>query len=226
MEAGIRSFDREIVALDFDGDKDARSFEVSPLTWDDVGEIDLPEDVILENMVGVAIGAWSDWEQVWHARLATRVDQSPAEPASDEYERTFLEPDDPACYPERDCGSLQTINRILKSNAAYTAWIDMYKHFRWVDVVDDHGHATGRTAAVAKVWTPEVYVGEAGNTYIYQSYAVDVWLETEDGPMRLQANWSENSLSDDPGVIRALVRSSLDDLFEATDQYIADEIAN
>ncbi len=51
-------------------------------------------------------------------------------------------------------------------------------------------------------------------------------LETEDGPMRLQANWSENSLSDDPVLIRALVQGSLDALFEATDEYIAAEIAD
>ncbi len=226
MEAGIRSFEENLGELDLDGKKVDRSFEISPLDATDTEGDDLPEDVILENMVGVAIGAWSDWEPELHAQLATRVDQSPAEPSSDEYERTFLEPTNPACMPTADCDSLHTINRVLKSNAAYTAWIDMYKHFRWVDVVDDRGRSTGRHAMVAKVWTPEVFIGEAGNTYIYQSYAVDIWLETEDGPMRLQANWSENSLSDDPVLIRALVQGSLDALFEATDEYIAAEIAD
>lgn len=225
MEAGIRSFDEGLRALDFDGERAARSFEISPLDAVDTEGDDLPEDVVLENMVGVAIGAWSDWAPEYHAQLATRVDQSPAEPSSAEYERTFLRPTDPACLPTADCVALETINRILKSNAAYTAWIDMYKHFRWVDVVDNHGHSTGRRAMVAKVSTPEVYIGEAGNTHIYQSYAVDIWLETEDGPIRLQANWSENSLSDDPALIRALIRASLDDLFEQTDGYIANEIA-
>lgn len=226
MEAGIRSFDENLAELDFDGDKDARSFEIGPLDEVDTANIDLPDGVVLENMVGVAIGAWSDWEPALHAELATQVDQAPAEPSSAEYTRTFLEPTDPECLPTEDCAFLRTINHILKSNAAYTAWIDMNKHFRWVNVVDNHGFDTGRRAMVAKVWTPEVYIGEAGATYIYQSYAVDIWLETEDGPIRLQANWSENSLSDDPTLIRALIRGSLDDLFEQTDQFIADEIVD
>jgi hypothetical protein len=226
MQEGIRSFEENLDGLDLDGDRDARSFEVSALDEDDVVGLDVPEDVTMSNMVGVAIGAWTPWAPALHAQLATRLDQSPAEPSSEEYARAFVDPTDPACFPTEDCDSIETLNRVLKSNAAYTVWIDMHKDFRWVRVVDDHGFDTGRRAMVARVWTPETFIGEAGNTFIYQTYAVDIWLETDEGSMRLQSNWSENSLSDDAAVIRALVRRSLDDLFEATDQFIEDEIAD
>ncbi len=261
MQSGIRSFDANLVNLDFDAERPERSFELTALTEEHVAGVDNPEDVNLDAMVGVALGRRSSWEPVWHARLATMVDQAPGAappppppppprppragarggparrarrgppppppPRAPHYARDFVDPTDPACFPEQECGSIITLNDILKSNALYTVRIDMWKNFRWVDVLDEDGHDTGRDAIVAKVWTPESYEGEQGNTWIYQSYAIDVWLETEDeGPIRLQYNWSEINLTDDEDVIRGTVRLSLDQLMERTDEYIGEAIAD
>lgn len=227
MQSGIRSFDENMVNLDFDAERSERSFELTSLSADEVEGIDNPDGAVLDNVVGVALGRRTDWEPIWHARLATRVDQSPAEPSSDEYARDFLDPTDPSCFPDQDCASLTTLNDVLKVTALYTVRIDMWKNFRWVDVLDEDGHDTGRDAIVAKVWTPEAFEGEQGNTWLYQSYAIDVWLDTEDqGPIRVQYNWSEISISDDAEVIRNTVRWALDQLMARTDEYIAEEIAN
>lgn len=227
MEAGIRSFEDAISEMDFDGDRIARSFEVPDLDEDDVAGLGIPEGADLPGMIGIALGRRTDWEPVWHARLATMADQAPAEPTSDEYERSFIDPEDPSCFPEQECGSLITMNRVLKANTLYTAWIDMWKNFRWFDVVDSRGRDTGRDAIVARVWIPEVAEGEAGSTFIYQTYAMDIWLDSEaEGPLRLQANWSETSLSDDETLVRPVVRLAMDQLMEQTDVTIEELLVN
>jgi hypothetical protein len=226
MEAGIRSFEASIGEIDFDGDRIARSFDQPDLDADDVADIDIPDGAELSRMIGVGLGRRTAWEPVWHAEWATVEDQAPAEPSSTEYERNFIDPEDPSCFPERECESIITMNHVLKSNALYTAWIDMWKNFRWIDVVDDNGRDTGRDAIVAKVWIEQAFAGEAGNTWIFQTYALDVWLDSEsEGPIRLQANWSQTSLSDDETLVRPVIRMALDQLMEQTDETIADTIA-
>jgi hypothetical protein len=164
------------------------------------------------------LGRRTAWEPVWHAHLATEADQAPAEPSSTEYERSFIDPADPSCFPDRSCDTLITMNRVLKSNILYTAWIDMWKEFRWFDVVDGRGRHTGRDAIVARVWIPEVAEGESGNSFIYQTYAMDLLLDSEaEGPVRLMANWSHTSLTDDETLVRPVIRIAMDELMGQTD---------
>ena len=227
MEAGVRSFDDSIGEIDLDGDLVARSFDIPDLDEDDLAGLDIPEGAELSAMIGVSLGRRSAWEPVWHARLATVVDQAPAEPSSSQYERSFIDPEDPSCFPEQECDSLITMNRVQKSNLLYTAWIDMWKTFRWVDVVGSNGRDTGRDAIVARVWIPEVFEGEAGNSFIYQTYAMDIWLDSEvEEPVRLQANWSETSLSNDETVVRPVIRMAMDQLMEQTDETIGELFAD
>ncbi len=221
LEAGIRAFESAIGSIDFDGDRVARSFDVPDLDADDLAGIDPPEGADLEAMIGVALGRRTAWEPVWHAHLATVPDQAPAEPSSEEYQRTFVDPEDPSCFPDRHCEALVTTNRVLKANILYRAWIDMWKDFRWVDVVDEDGESTGRRAIIARVWTPEAFEGESGVHWIRQTYAIDIWLDSEvEGPTRVQANWSETSISDDETLVRPVIRIALDELMEQTDVVI------
>ena len=218
MQAGLRSVEEALGGLDLDADRITRSFEVPDLDEQDVADIEPPEGVELHKMIGVGLGRRTAWEPVWHAHLATESDQAPAEPSSTEYERSFVDPEDPSCFPERECDSLITMNRILKSNILYTAWIDMWKEFRWFDVTDDRGRDTGRDAVVSRVWIPEVAEGESGNSFIYQTYAMDLLLHSEsEGPVRLMANWSHTSLTDDETLVRPVIRIAMDELMEQTD---------
>lgn len=166
-----------------------------------------PEDCIAVGLVGrTAYGP------DLHAQLAIIEDQAPAEPSATDYERTFLEPVDPACFPGRHCGALVTLNDIRRATPIYAARFEMWKGFRWV----------GDDAIVSRAWLDQTWVGEGGNTELLQSYSVDIVMDLGDETIRLQVAWVETdvglSVSDD--VARAIVLGGIEGLFEQTDEAI------
>ena len=210
LDDALHKLADHLVEYDLDDHRSQRSWEPALLTLDDLQTAGVahpgrdPEDCI-----AVAIVGRTAHGPDLHAELATLEDQADVEPSATEYLRTFLEPEDPACFPGQTCGTLTTLNDIRRETAIYSARFELWKGFRWA----------GDDAIVSRTWFDRSWTGEAGNTQILQSYGVDLVMVLPDDVVRMQVAWAETDLglavSDD--VARATMLHGIEGLFEQTD---------
>ena len=203
-----------------DGDYDDQAWTIEPLTEDDVADVIHPDrDPGAALPVGlVALSAHTPAD---HTRVVVLEDQTPVEPASPElYQRSFLEPADPACFPDQACAVLRTDNRIRKENFLMSIEYSKLKDFRHVDLLrddmeDQHG-------VIGRSWFEVEALGDQEATAIHQSYSIDVFLPDDSGgSWRYVALWTEASMygaGDD--VIQSTMRSGLVDMLEATEAWL------
>jgi hypothetical protein len=166
----------------------------------------------------VAISAYTPAD---HTRVVVLADQTPVEPASpDLYQRTFLEPDDPACFPDRECTVLRTDNSIRKENFLMSIEYSKLKDYRHVDLLRDGLEA--QHGVIGRSWFEVEALGDQDATAIHQSYSIDVFLPDGDGGgWRYVALWTEATMygaGDD--IIQSTMRSGLVDMLEATEAWL------
>ncbi len=257
----VRQFEREIyLAVDVT----AASDQDRVMQLEDLGEEDLEglgqipdvypegfdlegEPVDPERTFPIAVAKTSAFEPADHVGYMVLEDQVPVEPSSpDHYDRTFLDGTE-VCFPVQECERLLTENFLTKDNLLLTITYDLIKQYRWVDLnlPDPADFTEGeeivnegekRWAIIARSWDPEVAVGVNGNTAIFQSYSVEVWVprdgggylsddgsadSTGGGSLRLLALWSETSFGDSATVINA-TRSGIDGIFDAQEEWLED----
>ncbi len=205
-----------LAQLDLDGTRQERAWIPDALTVDAVlglgPEESDPADCVSAGLLGRTAFGPED-----HAEFAISGDQMAAEPTATDYSRTFLEPEDPSCFPGQVCGMLVTVNDVRRENALYAVRFDLHKDYRWV----------GDDALIARSWLDRVYPGEAGNTALLQSYVVDVVLIQDEGEfLRFQVVWGQVDLGLDVAddTSRAIMRQAVDALIEQTDEAIADQL--
>ena len=179
-----------------------------------------------------------------HVGYMLLEDQVPVEPSSpDHYDRTFLDGTE-VCFPGKDCDMLLTENNLTKDNFALTITYDLIKQYRWVDlnlpnpsdfsegeeIVND---GPKRWAIIARSWDPTVALGVQGETAIFQSYSVEVWIPRDGGgylrddgadsegggSLRLLALWSETSFGDSATIIN-LTRNGIDEIFTVQEEWM------
>ncbi|MDP6932399.1 MAG: hypothetical protein QGG40_05755 [Myxococcota bacterium] len=201
-----------LAEVDLEADTDARSFTLEPLTDTDVGETAIDEqDPTLCS--AVALTYQSPWSPADHSSYQVLEDLSVLGTASS-YEREFLEPDDPSCFPAGSCELLRTQNTIVRESFLFTLSSSMRKDYRWVE--------TGAGAAMLeRGWLTESAHGEAGSNHVWQTFEIEVWLPREDGSVRFYAQYAE---ADYAGVSDALARSlalsGAQNAMEAADAYL------
>jgi hypothetical protein len=214
-------WEEHISQLDPEGERSERSFEQTDLQPEDIEGLTAPPDTVLSNTVNVAVAKKSAYGVELHARLMTEADQTPAENTAEEYDRFFIDPTDPSCFPDRSCDTLITENDVLRANAILRARFDLKKDFRWFSVgEEDNGH----WSFVARSWLEESFPGEQGNTELIQSWTLDIWLDDPEGGLwRYQALYSETDVGvDDENLIRATTRTGIDNQLIVADQAIED----
>ncbi len=247
---------------------DDRALAPEPLANEDVAGLDEIPDVYPEGFasegepiqagraLGVAVVGLSGHLPAEHTGYVLLADQVPVEPASpDHYDRTFDEGAD--CFADRSCEFLRTTNDVTKDNAAMTATYILRKDYRWVDLnLPDPAEVPEgepivnegpeRWALIARAWDPEVAIGVAGNTAIYQSYTIEVWLprdgdgylrdpadenagggtwtgdSTGGGTVRMMTLWSETSFGTSSAV-EELTKGGIDDIFVAQDTWLDED---
>ncbi len=212
LEDAVANLREGLAQIDLDASRAERGWIPLPLALDDVAALG-PEGTDPEDCVAAGLVARTAHPPELHAELATRIDQVPAEPTATDYERRFLDPVDPACFPGQDCGALVTVNDVRRENILYAARFDLHKGFRWA----------GDDAIVARSWLDRSWTGEAGNTELIQSYGIDVVTRLDSGEtVRLQVAWGEVDLgvgvSED--FSRATIRAAIDQVIEQTDEAI------
>lgn len=265
-----RALEREIyLAVDVEAAEAAdRALAPDPLTLQDIEGIEPVPGVYPEGFdlagepvdpirtLPVAVAGLSAFGPPPHAGYMVLPDQTPIEPASpNHYDRTLTSGGD--CFVQQDCAFLRTTNDITKDNALMSATYVLRKDYRWVDlnlpdpadvpegepIVND---GPVRQAIIARAWDPEVAIGEDGNTAIFQSYTVEVWIPRDGGgfvrdggeenagggtwtadsegggALRMMVLWSETSFGSSPAV-ESVTRNGIDEIFTAQDAWLAGE---
>lgn len=262
-----RQLEREIyLSVDVDATSpDDRALAPAPLGNEDVADIDEVPDVYPEGFasagdpiyagraLGVAVVGLSGHLPPPHAGYILLPDQVPVEPSSpDHYDRTFDEGAD--CFADRSCEFLRTTNDVTKDNPLMTATYILRKDYRWVDLnLPDPAEVpegepivnegTERWALIARAWDPDVAIGDQGNTAIYQSYTIEVWLprdgdgyirdaadvnadggtwtsdSTGGGSVRMMTLWSETSFGTSSAV-EEVTKDGIDDIFVAQNDWL------
>jgi hypothetical protein len=225
LEAGTLNLREHLRAVDPAADLGDRAWQPTHLTEEDVADMARP-DVPLDGTVNVGVAALSIHPLHKHARYMTEVDQRPAEPTATEYERRFLDPTDPTCFPEQECLRLNTFNLIRRENALFRLNFELFKDLQQVRI-GGPDHEPEAWAMVARSWIQEPFTGDNGGTVMQQSFTLDTWVEDPDqgGTWRYQALWSETDLGDgdiDEGLIRGTMRLGIDGNLENADEAITE----
>ncbi len=208
-------FDERGVDTDFED----QAWELERMTASDVQDVTHPDR---EPAAALPVGlvAPSAFAPADHARVVVLEDQTPVEPASpDLYDRSFLEPDDPSCFPPAECALLRTDNDIEKKNLLMSIRYTKRKDFRWSRVILDGEESEG---FLARSWFEEEAWGEEEANAILQSYSIDVVLPHGDaGALRYLALWTEASMygvGDD--VILGMMQGGIEDVLVATEAWL------
>ena len=218
MQDGLANLDAFMRDIDMDTAAVDRSWVPEPLTVEDVSAVTWPERD-LEATIPLTVAGAGPWAVTDHARLQTEADQLPAEPTAVRYDRTVTNVDDPSCFWDGSCGLIETDNDVRRDNLVMSVDFAMRKDFRWVNIGSGED---ARRAVVGRSWLEDSFVGDEGNTHLWMSFAVDVWMELPDGStQRVQSLWSESETIDvEEDIVRNLLRGSIDDVFDAGDAAI------
>lgn len=218
---GVANFVAVMAPVDIEGSLSERSFQPGLLSAEDVQEHERP-DRPLENLLGVAVAYLSPWSTADHARIITIEDQTPAQPTAPLYQRTFTGAASPECFLSRECMTLTSVNEVRRENLVLSVDFTVFKDYRWVPL-DDASEQNGRWSILARSWFTESFASDNGNSTLWQSHTLDLWMDRPDGSLlRYQSLWTETEISgvSDPDLILGAVRLSLDDTFEAEDDFI------
>jgi len=200
-----------------------QAWELTELTDEHVADVEHP-DRTPEAALPVGLVALSNFSPSEHAQVILLVDQTPVEPASpDLYERGFLEPTDPSCFPDRTCATLRTDNHIRKENFVMSIEYSKHKDYRWSELLPEQRET--EHGIIGRSWFEDEAMGEQEATAIHQSYSIDVILPYGgDGSLRYVALWTEASMygaGDD--IIQATMRDGLLDMLAATETWLGEQ---
>ena len=217
LQVGMQNLLLIFSDADLSVDYEERAFTLTPLTEADLEGIDRP-DADPGEAQGIGLAGASAYPPTDHASLVILTDQTPISPSSPAlYTRSFLEPEDPSCFPERQCDPLRTWNTFIKENALMSIPCEMHKDYRWVELAD----SPGQWGVLGRSWFPWEAVGEQGQNTIHQSYSIDAFVPDGGGTLHLQVIWSQTSvpgLGDD--AIAGLVKYGMHQAFEASEAYL------
>jgi hypothetical protein len=219
IEAAVTSLLDWTDQVDFEARWDERAYEIAALSADELdGKIDHGRDPAEAPGVGLIYLSPHGIEE--HLALQFITDQTPMEPSSpDYYQRTITQGED--CFADRSCDVLRYENDITRENIAYQVNYLMEKELLWVAV-----DGLASQAICGRSWMPESAHDE-GKISLWQGYSIDLWIPLGSGTIRYQVSWQETEL---PGLtwdqVSGVVAGGIDDLFEAQDEYIAEQLAS
>ncbi len=227
LELGMFNLQAVFASMDLDVAYADRSFGIENLSTDDLEGLTLPDGADPDDCYGIGLVAGSSFTPEQNSQAIILADQTPVEPfAPDVYDREFLEPTDPSCFPTRDCLVLRTDNDIVKKSSVMEIPYRMYKDYRWVELSEDGLPGTGIWGILGRTWMDERGVGESGNNTIEQSYSIDVFLPSADNAWqatRYLGLWNETTGTvDGTDAVRALALWGMSGMFDETEAWLED----
>jgi len=151
-----------------------------------------------------------------HDRIVMVADQVGIEPFADSYSRTFVDGHD--CYPDT-CAFLRTSNDMVKDNPEMTVPFTLKKDWRAFVLSD------GRPARASRGWMEEGADSTTNADRIEQSFAIELWIEQEDGTtLRLLVLWAETTFESpqDETLVAWTTELGMNELFQNHDGWIVD----
>jgi hypothetical protein len=196
-----------------------RAWVVGPVGREHVeGLVDHSHDPANTFGVGEVFGSAHSIDD--HLRVIEMPDQTPVEPSSPErFERTFID-GDPDCLRSGACETMRAHNDVHRKTALYEIEYEIEKEWRFVDVLDEDGQVVDRALA-ARSWNLDE--ASEGAITILQGYALDVFLPSGDGSIRMHLTWQETDIPglDDEDMQGALV-NGIEDLLSHQDAWMSE----
>ncbi len=229
LEVGMYNLQQFFADMDLEQGYSDLSYQIENLTEDQLVEVNPPEGTDPGDCLGVGLVAGSAFSPDDHTQAIIQPDQTEMEPNSrDKYDRIFLDPEDPSCFPTRGCLVLRTNNDLIKDNAFMTIPYEMIKDFRWVELDELGEPGSGEWGVLARTWIEERGVGDSGNNTIEQSYSIDVFLPGVHGgwaAYRYMGLWSQSTgTTDDPDTIMGVTKFGIHQLFDETEEWLEENL--
>lgn len=188
LAEGVENLDLALADIDLSADPDDRSWTVGALTAAELEGIEHPDRPVTD-LVSLGIAHESPFPVADHTAYMVLTDLTELGGTTDVYDRTVLEPADPACFADASCEWLRTDNHVVADNFLLTMTWDQTKDYRWITL------ASGEQAIVSRGWIPVSAVGTSGANNIWQSYEVDAWIPRDGATIRFYGVWSESEYS-------------------------------
>jgi len=220
LAEALLNFDEQMAEVELDGSLGQRSFIPENLQEGDVSSLSHPERA-LTDLLGVAVGHKSPWSSADHVLLIVAEDQTPVQPTAPLYQRIFTGESDPQCFAARECMRITSMNEVRRENLLMSVDFSVAKDYRWVPITTDSG--AERWGIVGRSWFSESFPADDGDSILWQSFTLDIWLDRADeGLLRYQSMWTETEIPgvSDADIVRGTIRLSLDDTFDAEDNFL------
>jgi len=230
LEVGMYNLQQHLSGIDLDVGFNDRSYQLTVLADSDIDDaVTTPDGADPADCLGVGVVAGSLFDPDQQTLAIIQADQTAIEPNSPgQYDRIFLDPTDPSCFPDRSCTVLRTNNDLRKENALMDIPYEMIKDFRWVELSVDGEPGSGSWGILARTWVPERGVGEGGNNTIEQSYSIDVVVPAVNGDWaayRYMGLWSQSTGTiEGEDLVMGALKMGMSDLFEQTDEWLEENI--
>jgi hypothetical protein len=220
LETGLAALIELLDEFDLDAEYRDRCYKPDPLTEEDLTDVPHP-DRDPSDVNPVALVMASAFLPVDQATdVIIMPDQRPVEPHSPEhYERSFVDPTDPSCFPGGDCRKLITDNDIIKDYLVISMHYEMPKAFRWVEIGET---GSGEWAILARCWQEDSYETDGGAVQLNQSYCIDVHFPRESGGARYMVTWPETVIEGvEDDLIYETTIMGMNDILVTTEEYLA-----
>lgn len=220
LVAGIANLETWAATVPVDSDNWAdRAFVIDPLPTEDANAEGLTNHGLdPADASGMGEAYLSMHPPTDHAALFGLEDQRPLEPASpNSYVRTITE-GDAATFATGDSEVLVSSNAINRENFLFNVDYVLMKAWRWVTLDD------GRTAVVSRSWAPDSGPVNDDGEQIRQAYSLELWIDHEGGTsLRWLVTWQDAELGIEQDTLNSLVGGSMNDAFEAQEEYLDGE---
>ncbi len=193
-------------------DDGVESYMLSPLTEDDIDELDHPEDLSLPAMLAGAAQARLAGGMSGYVDTVAIPDQTFVDPSGySKWDRRILS------GTEADFlagGELATVSDVVKQ----TLWIEipyvMYEDFRWV------GGSSGEIL-VSRSWIPEAGWDESGENGVLGGFTLDLWVPDGGSMIWFTATWTmvQAVVGDDEFLYDQTI-ASMYTMFETLESYV------
>lgn len=192
-----------------------RSLSPVDLTEADVDNLEHPDrDPALALPVALAFD--SDFSCAAHDALALLADHTETEPNSPEkYDRTFQSGLD--CYPD-SCEFLRAKNDLIKQNPLMVVPMVVMKDWRAFEMAD------GRAARASRGWMLDPADDVDGRATVQQSFAIELWVDQDQGSLRLLVLWAETTFPNsefDDAAVSSTTALGMNDLYTRHDEWLA-----
>lgn len=201
----VARMDEALAALDLEGPRRDRTFDVPELTEDFFGGATVPDDLDTTAQLRMSMAALATHGLADTLSAQVEVDQTCINARAVRcQERASIDDTDGACLVDGTCDVYRTLQTLRIQTLPVDFWLQAPMDFRRITLPD------GREAVVSRSWLEEEYPNDNGNHSWRQRFGLDIFTEDPDDADRTRryyATWVGPRLGGVPGylVFRALL---------------------